>query len=106
MIRTALAALSLICASTSTFAQTDIANEIRGISTPNELKTTIGTLQFNQGRPTPKTVVQVYDQLDFIRGVEVFLNCLPGASLVALQRGLRSIGGELAGGDRDHRSFG
>jgi len=92
MIRTALAALSLICLSTSAFAQTDIASEIRAISTPDNLKTTIGTLQFNQGRPTPKTVVQVYDQLDFIRGVEVFLNAMPGASMVAMRRGQRSMG--------------
>ncbi|AMN40589.1 DUF1254 domain-containing protein [Rhodoplanes sp. Z2-YC6860] len=92
MTKTALAAWALICAATPVFAQTDIANEIRDISTPNEFKTTIGTLQFNQGRPTPKTVVQVYDQLDFIRGVEVFLNAMPGASMVAMRRGQRSMG--------------
>jgi hypothetical protein len=27
-----------------------------------------------------------------MRGIEVFLNCPPGASLVAMRRGFRSIG--------------
>src|SRR5258708_31046565 len=92
MTKTALAALVLICASTPVLAQTDIANEIRAISTPNELRTTIGPLQFNQGRPSPKTAVQIYDQLDYIRGVEVFLNAMPGASMVAMRRAQRSMG--------------
>src|SRR5215510_2221137 len=92
MTRTALAALLLLCTSASVFAQADIASEIRSISTPNDLKTRIGPLQFNDGRPTPKTAEQLYDQLDFIRGVDVFLNALPGASLVAMRRGQRSMG--------------
>ena len=92
MTKTAVAALLLVCASTLALAQTDIANEIRSISTPNELKTRIGPLQFNDGRPAPKTTEQLYDQLDFMRAVEVFLNAMPGASLVAMRRGQRSIG--------------
>lgn len=92
MTKFVFAAFALICAATPVFAQTDIASEIRSISTPNELKTTIGPLQFNQGRPSPKTAVQVYEQLDFIRGVEVFLNAMPGASMVAMRRGQRSMG--------------
>src|ERR1041385_7935641 len=92
MRKTAVAALLLVCASTSAFAQADIANEIRSISTPNQLKTRIGPLQFIDGRPTPKTTDQLYDQLDFVRAVEVFLNAMPGASLIAMRRGQRSIG--------------
>jgi hypothetical protein len=42
--------------------------------------------------PTPETVSTIYDALDLMRGIEVFLNGLPGASLVAMRRGLRSIG--------------
>ena len=33
-----------------------------------------------------------YDALDLMRGVEVFLNCMPGASMVAMRNGFRSIG--------------
>jgi hypothetical protein len=92
MTRTALAALLLLCTSTSVFAQTDIASEIRSISTPNDLKTRIGPLQFNDGRPTAKTTEQIYDQLDYIRAVDVFLNAMPGAAMVAMRRGQRSMG--------------
>ena len=31
--------------------------------------------------PAPKTAEQLYDHLDFVRAVDVFLNALPGASL-------------------------
>lgn len=69
-----------------------MADEMRSISTPNEIKTRIGPLQFNNGRPSPKTVEQVYDHLDFVRGVDAFLNAMPGASMVAMRRGQRSMG--------------
>src|SRR5258708_26885117 len=88
----AFAAFFLICAPASAFAQTSMADEMRSVSTPNELKTRIGPLQFNYGRPAPKTVEQLYDHLDFVRGVDVFLNAMPGASMVAMRRGQRAMG--------------
>lgn len=42
--------------------------------------------------PLPATVSRVYDALDLMRGVEGFLNAVPGASLVAMRRGLRTAG--------------
>ncbi len=33
-----------------------------------------------------------YDALDLLRGVDAYLNCLPGASMLAMRRGLRSVG--------------
>jgi hypothetical protein len=42
--------------------------------------------------PTPETVTTIYDALNLMRGIEVFLNGVPGASLVAMRRGMRSIG--------------
>jgi len=62
------------------------------ITTPAKVNTRIGTLEFFDGVPTEATTQKVYDQLDFSRGVEVFLNGIPGASLVALRRGLREVG--------------
>ena len=35
---------------------------------------------------------RAYDALDLMRGIEVFLNAVPGASLVAMREGLRSAG--------------
>jgi hypothetical protein len=37
-------------------------------------------------------VQKVYDNLDFQRGVQAFLNTIPAASLSAMREGLRSIG--------------
>src|SRR5882672_8881859 len=92
MAKTALAAFFLICVPASVFAQTNMADEVQSISTPNDLKTKIGPLQFNNGRPTPKSAGQIYDHLDFVRGVDVFLNAMPGAALVAMRRGHRNMG--------------
>jgi hypothetical protein len=62
------------------------------ITTPAEVQTRLGTLRFFDGYPDGATVQKVYDHLDFMRGVEVFLNTMPGASLFAMREGLRSIG--------------
>src|SRR5437868_11452513 len=92
MVKSAVAALLLICVPASLLAQTNMADEMRSVSTPNDLKTRIGPLQFNDGRPTPKAAEQLYEQLDYIRAVDVFLNAMPGAALVAMRRGQRSMG--------------
>src|SRR5437868_14884866 len=92
MVKSAVAALLLICVPASLLAQTNMADEMPSSSTPNDLKTRIGPLQFNNGRPSPKTVEQLYDHLDFVRAIDVFLNAMPGASMVAMRRGQRSMG--------------
>jgi hypothetical protein len=68
---------------------TDIPPEI---TTPDKVETRLGTLEFFDGLPSKDTVQKVYDNLDFMRGVEVFLNTMPGASLVAMRHGYRNIG--------------
>jgi hypothetical protein len=57
------------------------------IMTPDSVKTRIGTLAFVDGVPTVETTHSLYDHLDFLRGVEVFLNFIPAASLEGLRRG-------------------
>ena len=42
--------------------------------------------------PLPETAATAYDALDLMRGIEVFLNAVPGASLVAFRKGLRVAG--------------
>ena len=64
------------------------------IMTPDTVATRIGTLKFVDGVPTDETVHLVYDNLDFLRGVEVFLNFIPAASIegaAARQRRARRI---------------
>jgi hypothetical protein len=68
---------------------TDIPPEI---TTPDSVETRIGTLKFFDGLPDKDTIEKCYDNLDFERAVEVFLNSMPGASLYAMREGLRSVG--------------
>lgn len=62
------------------------------ITTPDRVQTRIGELRFADGVPTPETARALYDHLDFLRGVEVFLGCIPAASLEGLRRGMVELG--------------
>jgi len=62
------------------------------IMTPDKVETRIGTLEFVDGIPTKETANLVYDNLDFLRGVETFLNGIPAASVEGLRRGAVELG--------------
>ena len=62
------------------------------IMTPDEVKTRIGTLEFFDGLPNENTVKLLYDNLDFIRGVNAFLNFVPAASLESVRVGHKKYG--------------
>ena len=47
------------------------------------------TLKYFDGYPSEETVQKVYDNLDFIRGIETFLNGIPVASMQALVEGFK-----------------
>jgi hypothetical protein len=53
------------------------------IMTPDSVESSIGTLRFRDGVPTVETTQKVYDHLDFLHGVETFLNFIPAASIEA-----------------------
>jgi hypothetical protein len=65
---------------------------IEALASPSVIESPFGPLEFFDGLPLPGTVTTVYDALDLMRGIEVFLNAVPGASLVAMRRGMRSAG--------------
>ena len=62
------------------------------ITTPDRVETRIGTLEFFDGFPTEATAELVYDNLDFLRGVEVFLTAIPAASVDAMLDGIGTLG--------------
>jgi hypothetical protein len=62
------------------------------ITTPDTVKTRLGTFRFFDGLPDEATVKKVYDNLDFLRGVDVFLNTMAAASTLANIEGLKSVG--------------
>ena len=70
------------------------AETLRSISTPDRVESRLGTLEFRDGAPTEATAGLLYDQLDFMHGVEAFINAFPGASLAAMHEGFLSIGVE------------
>ena len=70
----------------------DVLREaIASLSSPDRV-VAVRALEFFDGVPLPETVTKAYDALDLMRGIEVFLNAVPGASLVAMRNGLRSAG--------------
>lgn len=70
----------------------ELAAEVAHISTPDRMSTPFGEFEFFDGVPKPESVDAIFDGLDLVRGITAFLNTLPGASLVAMRRGLRSVG--------------
>ena len=67
---------------------------LSSISTPEQLETRLGTLRFLDGVPSSETVETVYDHLDFVHALNVFLNGYAGASTVALRKGFHDAGVE------------
>ena len=62
------------------------------IMTPDRVETRIGTLEFYDGLPTKETAKTVFDNLDFMRGVETFLNFIPATSLEGIRMGMVGLG--------------
>jgi len=62
------------------------------VTTPDKVKTSIGTLEFFDGVPNNATVDAVYDYVDRARAVEAFINLTPAVSMYHLRQGMRDIG--------------
>ena len=67
------------------------------ITTPSNVETRIGTLEFTDGYPTGATAAKLRDHLDYLHGVEAFTNSIQGVSTYALREGFLSAG--IADGD-------
>jgi hypothetical protein len=65
---------------------------LESITTPDRVETSIGTLNFTDGAPSPETAGKVYDYLDTMRGVDAFLKGMPGVSVYGIVNGARKIG--------------
>ena len=70
----------------------EMATAVASLSAADTVWSPFGDLRFLDGVPLPETTTTAYDALDLMRGIEVFLNAVPGASLVAFRAGLRSAG--------------
>ena len=63
-----------------------------GIATPDRLKTRLGTLNLFDGVPDEETAQKVYDNLDFQRGVQAYLNSIQIASMYGMRKGILGFG--------------
>ena len=62
------------------------------ITTPDRVETKIGTLQFKDGYPIGDTSAKIRDELDYLHGVEAFMNSIQGVSVYAMRKGLLDAG--------------
>jgi len=86
--------LNITCRVKSASAQEKKVDIPAPITTPNEVDSTLGKLEYRDGAPSAATVQKVYDNLDYIRGVDAFMNSFSGASAYAIRKGFHSIGAE------------
>src|ERR1700733_13846749 len=63
------------------------------ITTPDSVNTRLGTLKFFDGFPDDKTTELLYNNLDFMRGVQAFLRGVSGASMHAFVPAAKKFGG-------------
>jgi hypothetical protein len=70
--------------------------ELESISIPDKVETPIGTLEFFDGVPVGDTVDKVYDNLDLMRGLAVFMGNQGAASLHAMRMGNAGIGADAS----------
>ncbi len=65
---------------------------IAAIAAPERLETSLGTLEFVDGVPTGEAAEKVYDHLDFVHGLNVYLDGFAGASTYAIWKGFHDAG--------------
>ena len=69
---------------------------MNAISIPDKVETSIGDAEFLRWRADGDTVDKVYDNLDRMRGVEVFLDNVGAVSMYSVRKGLADAGAEGA----------
>jgi hypothetical protein len=62
------------------------------ITTPSKVEAGIGALEFTDGYPTSETAARLRDHLDYLHGVEAFMNSIQGVSTYAVREGFLDAG--------------
>ena len=66
------------------------------ITTPSKVEAGIGTLEFTDGYPKGETAEKLRDHLDYLHGVEAFMNTIHGVSCSPSGRGSRTPASRMA----------
>lgn len=62
------------------------------VATPSTAETGIGKLEFTDGYPSDDTASKLRDHLDYLHGVDAFMNTVQGVSTVAMRNGFLAAG--------------
>jgi hypothetical protein len=62
------------------------------ITTPSSVATGLGTLEFTDGYPTGESAEKLRDHLDYLHGVETFMNTIQGVSVYAIRQAFLEAG--------------
>lgn len=91
----AMSAFALAAAMGPAWAEVSSA-VLAAISIPDKVDTAIGTLEFFDGVPTDATIATLYENLDRMRGMGVFLDNVGAVSMASVRKGLAAAGAEGA----------
>jgi hypothetical protein len=86
------AALMAVVMVPAVWAQEERTEVPAFLTTPDKVESRIGSLQFNDGYPTEEAAAKIRDELDYLHGVEAFMNSIHGVSTYALRKGLMDVG--------------
>ena len=92
LIMISMALLMEIGMVTTGSAQAERTKIPASITTPDRVESRIGTLIFKDGYPTGETAAKIRDELDYLHGVEAFMNSIQGVSVFAIRKGLADVG--------------
>lgn len=81
----------LLCSSIMLKAQIS-RQSMESISTPDKVKTRLGILEFKDGVPLTETEHLLWDELDYLHGVDAFMNGMSAVSVQAIRRGFHEAG--------------
>lgn len=63
-----------------------------GVAVPDNIESSIGTLNLNYGYPSAHTVEKIYDNLDRSRALQAYLLAIPIVNQAGMRRSLRKFG--------------
>lgn len=88
-----LAVLTALVLASQSPAQEYKAEVPDSIIVPDQVETRFGMLEYFDGLPTPDTAKLSYNALNFMRGMQVFMDGMPAASTYAMCHGLEEGAG-------------
>ncbi|OSP53951.1 DUF1254 domain-containing protein [Pseudoruegeria sp. SK021] len=91
----ATSVFALVVSAGSAFGEVS-SETLKSISIPDTVETAIGTLDFFDGVPAAATADTLYDNLDRLRGTDVFLDNVGAVSMYSVRTGLADAGAKGA----------